>query len=87
MKEGYVRECKSRIERLEDRVLSQEELRASLAALSCEQENMKSSLNEIKLELRRISLIPARRWESIFEKLVWAALAGGSAYLLGGMRF
>jgi|BioPla2DNA2_1021312.scaffolds.fasta_scaffold12032_7 hypothetical protein len=83
MRENYFKEYKSRIERLEDRVLCQEELRASLAAMANEQDNMKESLNEIKLELKRIALIPAKRWENLFEKLIWAALAGGSAYILG----
>ena len=83
MKEDKLKECKRRIERLEDRMLCQEELRASLAAMANEQDNMKLSLNEIKLELKRIALIPAKRWENLFEKLIWAALAGGSAYILG----
>ncbi len=83
MKEDYLKEVKSRIDRLEDRVLCQEELRASLAAMANEQDNMKESLNEIKLELKRIALIPSKRWESLFEKLIWAALAGSSAYIMG----
>lgn len=85
MKEDYFREFKSRIERVEDRLLCQEELRASLAAMANEQDNMKESLNEIKLELKRIALIPSKRWESLVEKLVWAALASGLAYVLGGL--
>ena len=53
----------------------------SVAAIAQHQKDMDSDLKEIKREVKNISLQPAKRWESIVEKAILAAVGILVAYV------
>lgn len=69
-----------RIEAVEKRQDDQEKLISTVAVLANEQKTIKTDVQEIKGEVKRITAKPAERWESLVEKVVWAILAAVIAY-------
>ena len=57
------------------------ELVQSVAAIAQHQKDMDSDLKEIKREVKNISLQPAKRWDSIVEKAILAAVGVLVAYI------
>ncbi len=57
------------------------ELVQSVAAIAQHQKDMDSDLKEIKREMKNISLQPAKRWESIVDKAILAAVGILVAYI------
>ena len=57
------------------------ELVQSVAAIAQKQSDMDSDLKEIKNDVKNITLKPAKRWDSIVEKAILAAVGVLVAYV------
>lgn len=70
-----------RIEKLEERQEDLTTLIQSVATIAQKQVDMDSDIKEIKGDLQTITLKPAKRWESIVEKAILAAVGVLVAYI------
>lgn len=73
-----------RIKKLETDQKALMELAASVRDLANEQGNMKEDIKEIKTDVRALTDKPAKRWDNLVDKIVWAIAAAVVAYLLTG---
>ncbi len=72
-----------RIDEVETRQDNLDKLASCVAALAAKQEDMDGDVKEIKADVKALNAKPAKRWESIVDKTVWAVLAAVIAFLLG----
>lgn len=82
--------AKSNTKRLEDVERRQDNLDslvASVAVMAKEQEYIKSDVTEIKSDVKSLTEKPAKRWDSIVEKVIWAVLAAVITYCLAQIGF
>ena len=73
-----------RIKKLETDQKALMELTASVRELAADQANMKKDIGEIKDDVRVLTDKPAKRWDNLVDKIVWAIAAAVVAYLLTG---
>jgi hypothetical protein len=73
-----------RIKQLEEDQKALMELTASVRELAADQANMKKDIGEIKTDVRALTDKPAKRWDNLVDKIVWAIAAAVVAYLLTG---
>ena len=73
-----------RIKKLETDQKALMELTASVRELAADQANMKKDIGEIKGDVRALTDKPAKRWDNLVDKIVWAIAAAVVAYLLAG---
>ena len=71
-----------RLDEVEKRQDDLESLVTSVATLAKEQEHIKEAVTEIKVDVKQLTEKPAKRWEAIVDKLIWAVLAAGLGFLL-----
>ena len=71
-----------RLDEVEKRQDDLESLVTSVATLAKEQEHIKEVVTEIKVDVKQLTEKPAKRWEAIVDKLIWAVLAAGLGFLL-----
>lgn len=71
-----------RIKKLEADQQALMDLTASVRELAADQANMKDDIGEIKTDVRALTEVPAKHWDGLVDKAVWAAAAGAIAYLL-----
>ena len=81
------RENTRRIQSLEEQHQNMVELIQTVAAIAQKQADMDTDLKEIKGDVKNISLKPAKRWESIVEKAILAAVGVLVAYVAVKMGF
>ena len=70
-----------RLRAVEDQQKNITELVQSVAAIAQKQRDMDTDLKEIKSDVKNITLKPAKRWESIVEKAILAAVGVLVAYV------
>lgn len=70
-----------RIEKLENQQKDLAELIRSVSTIAQKQVDMDSDLKEIKCDLKNITGKPAKRWESIVDKAILAAVGILVAYV------
>ena len=75
------KEYERRLKAVEEQQKDMTELVQSVAAIAQHQKDMDSDLKEIKREVKNISLQPAKRWDSIVEKAILAAVGVLVAYI------
>lgn len=75
------KEYERRLDAMEEQQKNITELVQSVAAIAQHQKDMDSDLKEIKREVKSISLQPAKRWDSIVEKAILAAVGVLVAYV------
>lgn len=63
-----------RLRAVEDQQKNITELVQSVSAIAQKQRDMDADLKEIKSDVKNITLKPAKRWESIVEKAILAAV-------------
>ncbi len=63
-----------RLRAVEDQQKNITELVQSVSAIAQKQSDMDTDLKEIKSDVKNITLKPAKRWESIVEKAILAAV-------------
>lgn len=71
-----------RLDVLEERQGNLETLAASVSALAIREEHMESDVKEIKADVKTLTEKPAKRWDSVVDKVVWAVLGAILAYML-----
>lgn len=73
-----------RLDEQEKRIDNIEELTSSVKVLATREERVESDVKEIKTDVKKLAERPAKRWESLVDKVV-AALAGAFvAWLIAG---
>ena len=70
-----------RVEKLEEQQENLTTLIQSVATIAQKQVDMDSDIKEMKGDLKNITLKPAKRWESIVEKAILAAVGILVAYV------
>ena len=71
-----------RLDDVENRQKNIEDLVSSVSVLAHEQKHIQSDVNEIKADIRSIKDRPAKRWNDMVDKAVWAVAAAVIAFLL-----
>lgn len=71
-----------RIDRLEARQDSLDKLLTSVAEMATKQNVMEGDIAEIKSDVKRITAIPARRWEGVVEKMLFSVAAALATYIV-----
>ncbi len=79
-----------RLDELTDRVNVLDRLTTAVEVMATEQKHQGATMTEIKTDVtalgQKVDVMekkPARRWESIVDKVIWAVLAAVIAFLLG----
>jgi len=72
-----------RIDEMEKRQDNLDDIVQSVAVLATEQKGIKKDVDEIKGDVKSLTMLPAKRWNDIVEKLIWAVLAAIVAFILG----
>lgn len=70
-----------RIEALEEHIERQDELIKSVAVMAEKQNEMDKSLGEIKSDIKQIKDKPAKRWDSVIEKILLCIVTGIVGYI------
>ena len=70
-----------RLKAVEDKQDAMTALVQSVAAMAQKQVDMDADLKEIKADVKSINLRPAKRWESIVDKALLAAVGALVAYI------
>ncbi len=71
-----------RIEKLEQRQNEMGELVTSVALIAQRQENVETDVKEIKADVKTLTEKPAKKWDSMGEKLLWLLLAAVIGFAL-----
>ena len=85
--DGHEHEIGSLKHRMDDVEKDQKalnELTASVRELAADQGNMKEDIREIKTDVRGLTSIPGKRWESLVDKLLFAVAGAVLAWLAAG---
>lgn len=75
------KEYDRRLRAVEDQAKNLTKLVQSVSAIAQKQSDMDSDLKEIKNDVKNITLQPAKRWDSIVEKAILAAVGVLVAYV------
>ena len=73
-----------RIKKLEENQQALNDLALSVRELATDQDNMKSDITEIKTDVKALTAKPAKRWDSLVDKLLYAIVGAFIAWLLTG---
>ena len=73
-----------RLEDIEKRQDNLDELVASVAVFSKEQEHIQADVKEIKADVKALTDKPAKRWDSLVDKLLFAVAGAVLAWLAAG---
>ena len=85
--DGHEHEIGSLKHRMDDVEKDQKalnELTASVRELAADQGNMKEDIREIKTDVKGLTSIPGKRWESLVDKLLFAVAGAVLAWLADG---
>ena len=74
-----------RIKKLEGEHETLQQLATSVAVMAEQMKNMTNSVNTLTGKVEHLEEKPAKRWDAIVDKLIWAVLAAVVAFLLGRM--
>ena len=76
-----------RIESLEKRQDDTEKLVTSVAIIAEKQKDMEGDVKEMKCDVKKLIEKPAKRWDGVVEKIIYAVVGAVAAYLLakGGL--
>lgn len=71
-----------RIDKIEERQDNLEKLTDTISVLANEQEHIKSDVGEIKTDVKTLTEKPAKRWDAIVDKVLWAIVGAAVAFAL-----
>lgn len=76
-----------RIESLEKRQDDTEKLVTSVAIIAEKQKDMEGDVKEMKCDVKKLIEKPAKRWDGVVDKIIYAVVGAVAAYLLakGGL--
>ena len=78
---------KSRIEKLEKRQDSLEKLTTTVEVLALREAAVEGDVKEIKSDVKTLTNQPAKRYNDLVDKAIWAVLAGGIGFVLAHFGF
>ena len=73
-----------RIKKLEENQQALNDLALSVRELATDQDNMKNDITEIKTDVKALTAKPAKRWDSIVDKVLYAIIGAFVTWLLTG---
>lgn len=73
-----------RIKKLEENQQALNDLALSVRELATDQDNMKNDITEIKSDVKVLAAKPAKRWDSIVDKVLYAIIGAFVTWLLYG---
>ncbi len=76
-----------RLDELETRMTSNEELVTSVALLAQKQETIEGDVKEIKSTVRSLADKPGKRWESVVDKVLITAIGAIVLYMMVKLGF
>lgn len=74
-----------RLDEVERRQDDLDKLVSSVSVLAAKQEQVESDVKEMKADVKTLIGKPARRWDAMVDKILWAVLAAVIAFVLGRM--
>lgn len=75
-----------RIDKLEESNKALTELALSVESLATNQSNMKEDVKEIKKDIKGLTSVPAKRWNTLIDKAITLLAGGFIAWLLSGVN-
>lgn len=82
--------CRSnthRIDDLEKRQDNLDELVSTVKVLAVREENVESDVKEIKSDVKELASKPAKRWDSVVDKIIMIIVAAVVGYILAHVGF
>ena len=76
-----------RIDRLEERQDNLDKLVSSVSVMAEKQERMEGDIGEIKTDVKSLAEKPAKRWESVVDKVLMVLVGAIVAYALAKIGF
>lgn len=76
-----------RLDEVEKRQNNLDELVSSVASLATKQECMEGDVKEIKADVKSLTSKPAKRWDALAEKIIWAVCAAVIAFIMAHLGF
>ena len=73
---------KGRIEKLEKRQDSLEKLTTTVELLAQREATVESDVSEIKSDVKMLTNLPAKRYNDIVDKALWAIIAAGIGFVV-----
>lgn len=73
-----------RIKKLEENQQALNDLALSVRELATDQDNMKNDITEIKSDVKVLAAKPAKRWDGIVDKVLYAIIGAFVTWLLYG---
>ena len=71
-----------RLEQVEKKLEDNEQLLTNVALIAQKQNTLESDVQEIKSDVKMLTAKPAKRWESVVEKVVLALVAAVVTFML-----
>lgn len=81
--EHRLTQVETRVETLEDRQNNLDKLVSTVSALAAREERVELDVKEIKADVKTLTEKPAKRYDGLVDKAVWAVLAAIIAFVLG----
>ena len=72
-----------RLDEMERRQDDLDKLVSSVSVLAAKQEQVETDVKEMKADVKTLIAKPARRWDAMVDKILWAVLAAVIAFVLG----
>lgn len=72
-----------RLDEVERRQDDLDKLVSSVSVLAAKQEQVETDVKEMKADVKTLIGKPARRWDAMVDKILWAVLAAVIAFVLG----
>lgn len=76
-----------RINRLEERQDNLDKLVSSVSVMAEKQERMEGDIGEIKTDVKSLAEKPAKRWESVVDKVLMVLVGAIAAYAIAKLGF
>ena len=73
-----------RIKKLEENQHALNDLALSVRELATDQDNMKNDITEIKTDVKALTAKPAKRWDGIVDKVLYAIIGAFVTWLFYG---
>lgn len=74
-----------RLDDVERRQDDLDKLVSSVSVLAVKQEQVENDVKEMKADVKTLVAKPARRWETLADKIIWAVAAAVIAFVLGSV--
>lgn len=71
-----------RLDEMEKRQDALDSLATSVSALAAREERVENDVKEIKADVKTLAAKPAKKWENMEEKILWALIAAALGFVL-----